>query len=76
MSFQDKNKASYPVPLPHVFGEAKAQVPVDNQSIVDINEEGQLLLLLQREQVYTLKVDSQLTITFITCAFSYAHIVH
>lgn len=77
MNFQDLNKAfSYPVPLPHVFGEAEAQVAMDYQGIVDVNKEGQLFLLPQREQVYPLQVDSQLTVTFIICAFSNALIVH
>lgn len=77
MSFQEWRKAySYPVPLPPVLGEAKAQVAVDNQGIVDINEKGQLLLMTQREQLHTLQVHSQLTITLIICAFRHGFIVH
>lgn len=45
--FFKKASVTYSVSLPHVGGGPQAEGPVDDQGVVDVDEEGQLLLPTQ-----------------------------
>lgn len=64
------------VSLPHVGGGPHPQVAVDDQCVVDVDEEGQLLLAAQRQQLHPLQLDGQLAVALEVGVLRHAFVVY
>lgn len=67
---------THSVSLPHVGGGPHPQVAVDDQGVVDVDEEGQLLLAAQRQQLHPLQLDGQLAVALKVGVLRHAFVVH
>ena len=67
---------SHPVALPHVLGGAQAHISVDDECVVNIDEEGQLLLAAEGAQLHPLQLHRQLTVLLKEGALGHGLVVH
>lgn len=75
-TFRVQLHPTHSVSLPHVGGGPHPQVAVDDQGVVDVDEEGQLLLAAQRQQLHPLQLDGQLAVALEVGVLRHAFVVY
>lgn len=75
-TFRVQLHPTHSVSLPHVGGGPHPQVAVDDQGVVDVDEEGQLLLAAQRQQLHSLQLDGQLAVALEVGVLRHAFVVY